>query len=85
MHERLPAVDSDGVLRGRPFGVAAFTSAILLCLLVTAAGIAAIYARSVGTWEALFYMERFFAFAVPTVKVLLTVSLVSGTVFLWRR
>jgi hypothetical protein len=85
MHERLPALDPDGVFRGRPFGVAAFVSVILLCLLVAAAGIVAIYARSVGTWEALFYMERFFAFAVPMVKALLTVCLVSGAVFIWRR
>lgn len=80
MHERLPASPFNVVerLRARPFGVVAVSSVLLLVVLVAAAGAISVYAETVGTWRSLFFMEQALALLVPTVKLLLAISLAAG-------
>lgn len=84
MYERLPTSGLGGYARDNPFGLLAALSIVLLTVLVAFIGIAAIVARVVGTWQSLFYMEQAFAMALPTVKVLMGVSIVASIAYIMR-
>lgn len=85
MNERLPSTGFGGYLRDNPLGVLAVASVVLLCLLVAVTGTVAIVARTVGTWRSLFLMEQAFALTLPTVKVLMAVSIAASLGFVLRR
>lgn len=85
MSERLQSAGFGSYLRDNPFGVLAVASVVLLCVLVAAMGAVAIVARVMGTWESLFLMEQAFALTLPSVMILLVVSIAASVGFVLRR